>query len=355
MFYGICVIHSIWRLVVIKWIEKGLEYVDNRLERLRKYLECINYCFAWIDKKIKWVDYQVALLNKDGDIEAEHKIIFVFGGLLFAFMMVAFIIALFRYSENFWMLTDASFFIVINLVVGHCIWKIKNKKLWMFDLTILLHFLCLFLTFYFVMDNESSGYFAYILEIMIMIFCCWWISYYIGLIVLPSDFKNVFQNKAKRLTLKLLIILVLYFTIIFLLMDIDGSMITAFFAIVLSLVNTKEFFNMIQLFSNHTFSDDEISELIKKTDGRFTKLKVLALLFELSFLLSFYLSKFINLNKYLNFISKNFGIERNRSKYINIDLVIMGTIFFIGLMMALNFLVTKVYLKPIKDLQNKKD
>lgn len=341
-------------MVVIKWIEKGLEYVDNRLERLRKYLEYINYCFAWIDKKIEGVDHQVALLNKDGDIEAEHKIIFVFGGLLFAFMMVAFIILFFRYNKNFWMLTDAIFFIVISLVVGHCIWKIKNKKLWMFNLTILLHFFCLFSTFYFVMDNESSGYFAYSFEIMVTIFCCWWISYYIGLIVLPSDFKNVFQNKAKRLILKLLIIGILYFTIIFLLVDIDVSMITAIFAILLSLVSAKDFFNTVQLFSNHSFSDDKIAELIEKTDGRFTKLKVLALLFELSFILSFYLAKFINLNKYLNFISKYFGIERNRSKYSTIDLVIIGTIFFIGLMMALKFLIN-VYLKTIKDWENKKD
>ncbi|WP_220729050.1 hypothetical protein [Apilactobacillus zhangqiuensis] len=290
-------------------------------------------------------------MNKDGDIEAEHKIIFVFGGLYAAFMIVAFFIASLRQNKNLWMLVASSFFIAISFAVGCCIWKIKNKKLWMLDLTILLHFLCLITAFYFVFDNEIAAYLSYSFEIMTTTFCFWWLSYMFNPAILPTDYKNVYNKKIGRFFLKLLMVAVFSLIVFVIQVDANGSMITAILTIIISLVGTKEFFYMVQIFSSNLFSDVEIAKLIEKMDGRLTRIKILILLLELSYILSICLFNFFDIKNHLIYLSKRSVIKQN-------DIVIDSTaihfvieiVILIFLMISLRFLLRNVYSKIFKKL-----
>lgn len=330
MLYGICVIHSIWRLVIIKWIDKGF----------------------------KWVDNQVDLLNEDGDIEAEHKIIFVFFGLLFIFMMIAFFAAFFNVYASSIITLDAAIFIFISLLVGCRIWKTNGnfKKLFLFSSTILLYFLSLFSTFYFVFINKSAGDFGSFLETMIMIFVCWWVSYMFNPI-LTNDYKNVYDKKIGRFFLKLLIISVCSFIVIAIQIDANGSMITAILTIIISLTGTKEFCYMLQLFSNNTFNNEQISLLREKLDGGLAKIKVGILLFEFSYILTFCLFSFFSVKHYLVYLSKNSIINQNNIIHYCLEIqFFISILIFIFLIFSLKFLLSNVYSKPFeKMLQNKKD
>lgn len=230
-----------------------------------------------------------------------------------------------------------SFKIFINLKDSGRHW---NNIIW-FKITLfcnLLLFLIMTITYVFrgMLNKDLATLLVILFNLVTVLYPLWFISWFISIMFLPPDLRNVYKHKVKRFFLKILIFSIISFTISFIQIYNSASIVAVVFTILTSLVGTNEFLSMFQLFSKNAFSDKEFNKLALKLDKKLLKLKVIILLAEFSSLLSFYLVNTYKIN------------IKNCNSFLVAFFI--AVILFVILIFILSFLCSKAYLNIMKKL-----
>lgn len=327
MLYGICVIHSIWRLVIIKWIDKGF----------------------------KWVDNQVDLLTKKRDFEAEHIIIMLLAITFISFCIGIGIIRTF-FNKWYYLLFIFSIIIIstslcISIYVAFKTFKrlMTSDNSWKDMICFKATIVCDFILIVIITINSICGdvfnknHVSFYIFSMLTWYELWVISWFLDKIVIVPKYNNITKYKVKIIVWKFIFMILV--SVILYLMNLSDTL-TIFsivFTIIISMLDYKMLHVLIEIFSYKRLRRQQRIKLKRYCREKLIPIKIYIYLIEISYIIA---------NSFVPPVVRLFEKMNNNFFYYNRPslIVILSSAAF----SILYFIISRLVRDIIND-ENKKD